>query len=211
MSVSKFLISSLIAAGFGRDGDATKATLSPISLDRDSATAPRRFTQDHYFTLAGHSSHSSHASHASHSSGYSGGHFSHTSHRSSSGGYDYSPRVYVPPVSSTPYRAAPLSAPALDPNPTPSQPSSATGDVARASPPAGDGLPALSGRSKRFEAIVRRVEIALMAQSYYKGPIDGVVSPALRGSLRRFQGNRKLSVTGTITPQTLDALQIAAQ
>lgn len=203
MTVSKFLISSLVAAGFGHDGDGTKATLSPLVPDRDPASAPGHFRQDHYFTLAGHSSHSSHASH---SSGYSGGHFSHTSHRSSSGGYDYSPPVYTPPAPAPLYHPAP----APDPAPAPSRALPAV-DTLRASPPPPDGLPALAGRTKRFEAIVKRVQIALMAQSFYKGPIDGVVSPALRGALRSFQSDRSLTVTGTITPQTLDALRIAAQ
>lgn len=205
MTVSKFLISSLVAAGFGHDGDGVKATLSPLPADRDPSTAPRLFTQDHNFTLAGHSSHSSHASH---SSGYSGGHYSHTSHRSSSGGYDYSPPVYVPPAPAPLYRS---SAPAPLPTPSPSPSMPAVGDLGRASPPAPDGLPALSGRTKRFEAIVKRVQIALMAQGYYKGAIDGVVSPALRGAVRKFQGDRNLAVTGTITPQTLDAMKIAAE
>lgn len=205
MTVSKFLISSLVAAGFGHDGDGVKATLSRSLTDRDPSTAPRLFTQDHNFTLAGHSSHSSHASH---SSGYSGGHYSHTSHRSSSGGYDYSPPVYVPPAPAPLYRSAP--APAPIPTPAPSRALPAV-DLGRAPPPSADGLPALSGRTKRFEAIVKRVQIALMAQAYYKGPIDGIVSPTLRGALRKFQSDRSVAVTGTITPQTLDALQIAAQ
>lgn len=208
MSASKFLISSLVAAGFGHDGDGVKLSLTPLPTDRDPATAPRLFTQDHYFTLAGHSSHASHASHSS--GGYSGGHYSHTSHRSSSGGYDYSPPVYVPPAPTPLYRSTPAPTPPPNPLPAPSRSLPAV-DLGRASPPPPDGLPALSGRTKRFEAIVKRVQIALMAQGYYKGPIDGVVSPTLRGAIRKFQGDRSLAVTGTITPPTLDALQIAAQ
>nr|WP_248291637.1 MULTISPECIES: peptidoglycan-binding domain-containing protein [unclassified Novosphingobium] len=81
----------------------------------------------------------------------------------------------------------------------------------RASPPTSDGLAPLSGRTRRFAAIVRRVELALLAQDFYKGPIDGTVTPELRAALRAFQGKRGLDVTGTITPATLDALMVASQ
>lgn len=209
MSVSKFLISSLAAAGFGHDGSGATVTLTPLTPENDPATAPRLFTQDHYFSLAGHRSHSSHASHSS--GGYGGGHYSHTSHRSSSGGYDYSPPAYAPPASVPLYRPTPAAAPTPDPNPASSRALTPSASTDRASPPPPDGLPALSGRTKRFEAIVKRVQIALMGQGYYNGAIDGTVGPALRGAVRRFQGDRGLAVTGTITPQTLDALQIAPQ
>lgn len=81
----------------------------------------------------------------------------------------------------------------------------------RATPPPTDGMPALSGRSQRFVAIVRRVQIALLAQGHYRGSIDGIVGPATRAALRQFQTARGLNVTGTITPQTLDALMIASE
>jgi His-Xaa-Ser repeat protein HxsA len=72
-------------------------------------------------------------------------------------------------------------------------------------------LPALSGRSERFKSIVRRVQIALLAQGFYEGAIDGVVGPAMRGGMRRFQKKRGLAVTGTITPELLDALRVASE
>jgi peptidoglycan hydrolase-like protein with peptidoglycan-binding domain len=49
-----------------------------------------------------------------------------------------------------------------------------------------------------------------MARQLYDGTIDGVVGPKLRAALRKFQGQRSLSVTGTITPQTLDALMVSS-
>jgi peptidoglycan hydrolase-like protein with peptidoglycan-binding domain len=55
------------------------------------------------------------------------------------------------------------------------------------------------------------VQIALLAQSYFEGPINGAVGPALRAAIRRFQQARGLSRTGTITPQLLDALMIASE
>ncbi|MEI9899147.1 MAG: peptidoglycan-binding domain-containing protein [Hyphomicrobium sp.] len=72
-------------------------------------------------------------------------------------------------------------------------------------------LPALSGRTERFAAIVRRVQIALLAQGFFNGPISGTVGPVTRAALRRFQTSRGLEATGTITPQTLDALKISSE
>jgi len=51
----------------------------------------------------------------------------------------------------------------------------------------------------------------LLAQDYYSGAIDGSVGPALRSALRKFQKDRGLDVSGTITPGTLDALMISSQ
>jgi His-Xaa-Ser repeat protein HxsA len=207
----RYLIPSLLAAGFNLNGPAqaafTKATVTGTD-DPNAGKLFRIFTQDHVVTLAQHRSHSSHSSHASHSSGgYGGGghasHMSHTSHRSSSGSYDsgsYDPTpAYTPP--------APPPAP---PTPPPS-PVSLFGSQKATPPPKADAsLPALSGRTKRFASIVRRAQIALLAQGAYQGPINGVVGPTTRAAIRKFQTSRSLSVTGTLTPQTLDALMVSS-
>ncbi|MBE2993824.1 peptidoglycan-binding protein [Sphingomonas sp. CFBP 13603] len=57
---------------------------------------------------------------------------------------------------------------------------------------------------------MRRVQIALKAQDLYSGAVDGVVRPALRSALRKFQKARGLDVTGTITSPTLDALMVSS-
>lgn len=203
MKAKHFIIPSLVAAGFGSHDPAQAAFIRATITgggDLESGGLLRLFKFDHAVTLANHSSHSSHSSHASHSSGYSGGgHYSHTSHRSSTGGYDsYTPDpVYVP-------------APTPTPAPPPRQPQPLIPLTDRAPPPPADGLPSLSGRSARFAAIVRRVQIALLARDLYHGKIDGIVGPALRGALRAFQKSKNLSVTGTITPETLDALMVSS-
>ncbi|WP_133032488.1 peptidoglycan-binding protein [Sphingomonas sp. PP-CE-1G-424] len=209
MKRTKFLVSSLLAAGFSGQQDAlaqafSKATMRAID-DPQGGALLRRFSQDHAITLAQHRSHSSHSSHRS--GGGGGGHYSHTSHRSSSGG-GYSPSYDTTPTYSAPY-VAPAPTPSAPAEPTPSvQPLFARETRAAAPPP--DGLPALSGRTKRFTSIVRRVQIALMAQDLYSGAVDGVVGPALRSALRKFQKARGLDVTGTITPPTLDALMVSS-
>lgn len=207
-----FLIPSLLAAGFGSQ-DPVLAAQPQVTMtggdDPNNGSVLRNFSQDHLVTLASHSSHSSHSSHASHSSGGGGGghysHTSHTSHRSSTGGYDgggyYSPLPSAPAVPAPP-PPPPVSVPSVQP---------LFSNTDRASAPAPDGLPVLSGRTKRFAAIVRRVQIALLAQDLYHGPINGVVGPALRTALRGFQTKRGLEATGTITPATLDALMVSSQ
>lgn len=210
MNRRTFMIPTILAAGFGPQHPAVAAMLNATTTgSRDSSvgTLMRVFNQDHLVTLADHRSHSSHASHASHSSGYGGGgHYSHTSHRSGAGGYDGS------------YGSVPLyTPPSPTPTPTPSggtPPASAQPlftSTNRASAPRGDGLPALSGRTTRFAAIVRRVQLALLAQDFYTGPVNGVVAPTLRSALRKFQKARSLEQTGTITPQTLDALMVSSE
>ncbi|WP_443018059.1 peptidoglycan-binding protein [Sphingobium sp. SYK-6] len=87
-------------------------------------------------------------------------------------------------------------------------PSSAAPD--RATPPQLGPGAAIQARADRFRAIVRRVQIGLMGQGEYRGIIDGDVGPATRAALRRFQTSHGLTVTGTITPQVLDALRIAS-
>jgi His-Xaa-Ser repeat protein HxsA len=176
MNLKRFLISTLSLAGLGA-ADATQAQfIDAVSRgggdDPNKGTLFKRFSLDHKFILAGHSSHSSHSSHASHSSGSGGG---------------YAAPAYEPsPV----YRPAPLYTPPVVATPAPR---------------------VLSGRTELFTSIVRRVQLGLQAYGYYKGVSDGVVGDATRDALRRFQTDFKLHVTGTITPEVLDALRITAE
>jgi His-Xaa-Ser repeat protein HxsA len=212
MSPPVFIIPTLVAAGFGAHDPAQSGLtyVTTVGIDDPNAgTLFRLFTQDHRVTLAQHRSHSSHSSHSSHRSGGGGhsSHASHTSHRSSTGGYDPYPAP-PPPIYSPPPPPPSAGSPRATPPAGDPSPSTSTGTV-RAAPPG--ALPALSGRSERFAAIVRRVQIALLAQGFYDGPINGNVGPVTRAALRRFQTSRSLTVTGTITPQTLDALMISSE
>ena len=119
---------------------------------------------------------------AAHSSHAShGSHASHASH--SSGGY------YVPPV------PAPLYVP-----PAVSQPPTAPAPLLK-----------LPGNSAKFEAIVQQVQLALYTYGYYTGPITGIVDPHTGAAIARMQTDYGIKITGTITPQVLDALGIVAQ
>jgi His-Xaa-Ser repeat protein HxsA len=191
----KYMITGLLAAGFGHH-DPLQATLTrAMSSDKpDEGKLFQLFRQDHLYTLAGHSSHSSHASHAS--------------HYSSTGGY--SPPSYDPaPV----YTAPPYNPPAPAPAPSPS-PSSDTSQSLFGSPssPPPTAKPApLPGRSLLFKKVVMQIQVALMGRGVFNGPIDGSVGPATRAALRQFQQSQGLTVTGTITSETLDALHVPSQ
>lgn len=202
----RYLIPSLLAAGFGH-GDPAQA------LYVRTATGPRDdpgkgslfnvFRQDHMVILADHRSHRSHSSHSSHRSGYGGGgHYSHTSHRSSTGGSYYGDTgAPAQPVYKPPKRPEPV----VPPQPTPLFSSNERAAPVESAPKT------LSGRTKRFASIVRRVQIALMARQLYDAPINGVVGPKTRAALRKFQAQCSLPVTGTITPETLDALMVSSE
>jgi hypothetical protein len=198
-----FLITSLASAGFSHP-EPLQSTLTRASsgFDPEQGKLFQVFRQEHLYTLAGHTSHSSHSSHSSHMSG-SGGHFSHSSHQSSSGGYSY-------PV----YNPAPTYTPPPSPPPPPPPASSYRSPPSLYTAPSdssGKSLPPLSGRSAMFKTVVMHVQVALMGRGDYDGPIDGTVGPALRVALRQFQQSQGLTVTGTITPQTLDALHVPSQ
>jgi hypothetical protein len=53
---------------------------------------------------------------------------------------------------------------------------------------------------------VSEVQSALARAGYYDGPIDGSIGPATRNALRRYQRDRRLSVTGRIDRSVVDAL-----
>ena len=125
------------------------------------------------------------AAHRSHSS-----HGSHGSHRSSSGGGYSTPRAPVVPPPSRNFRSTP--------------PQSIL-----PSPPAATKV--LPGNSAKFKSIVMQVQTGLYAFGYYTGAIDGQFGPELRAALTKFQKLWSMNVTGTITPEVLNALGIKAE
>lgn len=128
------------------------------------------------------------AGHHSHSS-----HSSHSSHRSSSGGGYTAPRtpLYTPPTINRNTRSTPPS------SILPSPPAAATR--------------VLPGNSANFKRIAKQVQTALMAYGYYNGAIDGIIGSGSKSALSRFQADYGLKVTGTITPEVLDAFGIPAK
>jgi His-Xaa-Ser repeat protein HxsA len=195
--IRKFMITGLLAAGFGHHDPLQAALTRATSSDKpDEGKLFQLFRQDHLYTLAGHASHSSHSSHASHAS-----------HYSSTGGY--SPPTYSPAPTYTPPSYSP---PPPGPAPAPS-PSGVSSQALSSPPPTAPALkPApLPGRSALFKKVVTRVQVALMGRGLFNGPIDGSVGVAMRAALRQFQQSQGLTVTGTITSDTLDALHVPSQ
>lgn len=193
MTKRRFLISSLLMAGIApvppvhaHAGTAPSAS----GPDPDDEELVQRFALEHRFQLAQHRSHSSHASHGS--------------HRSGSSGRVRTP-VYTPP--SPPVRRAPRATPSPSRNERSTPPSSvlpsspATAPNALLSPPS----------EAAITSVVRRVQIGLQAYGYYHGALDGIVGKETRAALVRFQTDYKLNVTGTITPEVLDAFKIQAE
>ena len=52
------------------------------------------------------------------------------------------------------------------------------------------------------------VQQDLAKQGYYKGPVDGLYGQTTRDAVARYQSARKLTVTGTLTRQTLQSLGV---
>jgi hypothetical protein len=53
---------------------------------------------------------------------------------------------------------------------------------------------------------VQAVQTQLLQLGYYNGSIDGVFGPATRDAVARYQIARQLSVTGSLSPDTLQSL-----
>jgi His-Xaa-Ser repeat protein HxsA len=68
----------------------------------------------------------------------------------------------------------------------------------------------LAGNTDKFKRIVMQVQAALTAYGYYSGLIDGQVGPGSKTALTAMQTDYNLKVTGTITPEVLNAFGIVA-
>jgi Putative peptidoglycan binding domain/Glycine zipper 2TM domain len=66
-----------------------------------------------------------------------------------------------------------------------------------------------SGAPAAGSADVTTAQRYLIALGYYNGRVDGVAGPGTRTAVQRFQANRGLSQTGTITPDLLQEMRRA--
>ena len=69
-------------------------------------------------------------------------------------------------------------------------------------------LPRLPGNSNRTKEIIQDLQFALLVIGYYAGDIDGIFDDETRQALIRFQVAAGLPVTGTMTPETMDRLNV---
>lgn len=187
MKVWRFLIQSLLAAGFFV---ADQRIVKPADNPKNETLADPPMIDvlrlEHQYNLAAHRSHSSHSSHRS---GSGGGHRSHRS--SSSPAVPYTPPASPPREPSRNYQSTPPS------SVLPKSPSTAP--------------KTLPGNSPKFAEIVKQIQASLFLKGYYTGAIDGVVGPQTRAAISKFQKDSSLSITGTITTEVLNALGIAAK
>lgn len=198
MTKGYFIIPSLFAAGFATE-DANKLN-DRDSLSDDSGKAPLIDTLriPHRYNLAAHRSHSSHGSHRS--------------HRSSSGGGYRVPSPAVPLITAPPSRNRQSTPPSSVLPSTPAivpKPNSPTFET-RASPET-QKLPALPGHTEKFQGILKRVQASLYVFGYYTGEVDGKMGPETRSAISKYQNDYKMPVTGTVTPEVLNAFGIIAQ
>lgn len=71
-------------------------------------------------------------------------------------------------------------------------------------------LRTLPGNSDKFTQIAIQVQTALTVYGYYSGTIDGKIGPESKVAISKMQSDWGMKVTGTITPELLDALKIIA-
>jgi len=113
------------------------------------------------------------------------GHRSHSSHSSHSSHYSGSGGSSSTPSSdSSSYQTAPA------PLASPQQPTKPTSDQLR--------------------YMIMRVQAGLYSHKYDPGAIDGVLSEATKAAIRKYQSDRHITVTGTMTTELLDSLGIRA-
>jgi hypothetical protein len=186
--MKKFLISSLIAAGFA---SLTDSEVSSSMQSKDSSVDSKNSIQelvkrDLPYTLAAHSSHASHSAHASHASHAS--HSTHASHSSHASHASYQQQNYIPQNDEIKSRNI---------NSTP--PSS----ILPRSPAIIDGLESdkesVKGNSLKFQELTKRVQLALYGMGYYSGVISGQFNDELKTSLVKYQKNNNLKTTGTLS------------
>jgi hypothetical protein len=72
-----------------------------------------------------------------------------------------------------------------------------------------DVPPAYQGTTSTAPApdpTVTAAQTELTQSGYYSGPIDGLFGPTTRDAVARYQMSQNLTVTGSLTPDTLQAL-----
>jgi Putative peptidoglycan binding domain len=67
-----------------------------------------------------------------------------------------------------------------------------------------------TGSSQYGDASVSAVQSKLANLGYYRGPIDGVLGDQTEAALARYQQDHELSVTGTVTAATVQALGVSS-
>lgn len=139
-----------------------------------------------------HRSHSSHRSHRSHSS-----------HRSSSGG-GYRTPIYSPPAPAP----APKQTPSTSPVENPKKEETRKNIQSLASSSSSQTKPNVQKQKDDLETVIKRVQLALTFEKYYKGNIDGIMGPDTRKAITEYRKAKKLSENAYLDAELLSSLGI---
>jgi len=208
--MKKFLISSLLAAGFFNIADASSdknikiEKLENVDLINNSKGLKSIAERNVPFTLMAHSSHGSHGSHVSHvshssSSHYSSSHSSHASHSSHYSHYSYGSVEGQMQNYSYEYKDQGLG---RNLNSTPNE------SILPRSPAIVDTKKNVKGNSKEFKVLTQRAQLALYAMGYYSGDIDGLMNNETISSITKYQNKHNLKVTGSLSDELIAYLDI---
>jgi len=69
-----------------------------------------------------------------------------------------------------------------------------------------DNTGAVDNSVPAADATVQAVQTQLAQLGYYTGPMDGIFGPATRDAVAKYQIANQLSVTGSLSPDTLQSL-----
>ena len=208
--MKKFLISSLLAAGFFNIADASSdknieiEKTESVDLINNSKGLKSIAERNVPFTLMAHSSHGSHGSHVSHSSHsssshYSSSHSSHASHSSHYSHYSYGSVEGQMQNYSYEYKDQGIG---RNLNSTPNE------SILPRSPAIVDTKKNLKGNSKEFKVLTQRAQLALYAMGYYSGDIDGLMNNETVSSITKYQNKHNLNVTGSLSDELIAYLDI---
>ncbi len=205
--MKKFLISSLLAAGFFNFADASQdknikiEKIESVDLINNSKGLKSIAEINMPFTLMAHSSHGSHVSHASHSSSshYSSSHSSHSSHASHYSHYSHGSVDGQNQNYSYEYKDQGLG---RNLNSTPNE------SILPRSPAIVDTKKNIKGRSEEFKILTQRAQLALYAMGYYSGEIDGLMNNETVSSISKYQNKHNLKVTGSLSDELIAYLDI---
>ena len=208
--MKKFLVSSLLAAGFFNIVDASTdkniklEKLEDFDLINNSKGLKNIAERNVPFTLMAHSSHRSHGSHVSHSSHsssshYSSSHSSHASHSSHYSHYSYGSVEGQMQNYSYEYKDQGLG---RNLNSTPNE------SILPRSPAIVDTKKNVKGNSKEFKVLTQRAQLALYAMGYYSGDIDGLMNNETISSITKYQNKHNLKVTGSLSDELIAYLDI---
>ena len=208
--MKKFLISSLLAAGFFNIADASSdkniqiEKTENVDLINNSKGLKSIAERNVPFTLMAHSSHGSHGSHVSHSSHSSSSHYSsslssHLSHSSHYSHYSYGSVEGQMQNYSYEYKDQGLG---RNLNSTPNE------SILPRSPAIVDTKKNVKGNSKEFKVLTQRAQLALYAMGYYSGDIDGLMNNETISSITKYQNKHNLKVTGSLSDELIAYLDI---